>query len=100
MDASAQSAQSEKPDRNDRLEVDPAVTDAAEIARRLETDAARGLTGAEAARRLATEGPNELRAVRPVPFWRRILAQFNDPLIYLLLVATAVSLGAWLIEGA
>ncbi|TFD31821.1 cation-translocating P-type ATPase [Cryobacterium sp. TMT1-19] len=103
MDASAQSeksAQSEISDPIERLAVDPAVTDAAEIARRLETDAARGLTGAEAARRLAAEGPNKLRSVRPVPFWRRILAQFNDPLIYLLLVATAVSLGAWLIEGA
>ncbi|TFD26359.1 cation-translocating P-type ATPase [Cryobacterium cryoconiti] len=93
-------AQSEQLDRIDPLDLDPSLADATEIARRLEADAHLGLTAAEAARRLAAEGPNELRAVRPVPVWRRILAQFNDPLIYLLLVATAVSLGAWLIEGS
>ena len=32
--------------------------------------------------------------------WRRILAQFQDPLIYLLLFAIVVSLVAWLAEGA
>jgi Ca2+-transporting ATPase len=59
-----------------------------------------GLEEAEAARRLQAEGPNELRAAAPVPLWRKILAQFQDPLIYLLLVAIAISLGAWAIEGA
>ncbi|TFC93576.1 MULTISPECIES: cation-translocating P-type ATPase [Cryobacterium] len=93
-------AQSDQLDQIDRLDVDPALADATEIARRLETDLAHGLTASEAARRLTAEGPNELRAVRPVPVWQRILAQFNDPLIYLLLVATTVSIGAWLIEGA
>jgi magnesium-transporting ATPase (P-type) len=34
-----------------------------------------------------------------VPVWRKILAQFQDPLIYLLLVAIAISLGAWAVEG-
>ncbi len=59
-----------------------------------------GLTAAEAGRRLAADGPNELRSVPPVPKWRRFLHQFHDPLIYLLLVAVAVSFGAWAIEGA
>jgi magnesium-transporting ATPase (P-type) len=58
-----------------------------------------GLTGVEAARRLAVDGPNELRAAPPVPTWRRVLSQFQDPLIYLLLGAVAVSLVAWLLEG-
>ena len=45
-------------------------------------------------------GPNELRGTPPVPIWRKILAQFQDPLIYLLLAAVAVSLVAWIVEGA
>lgn len=63
-------------------------------------DPATGLEEAEAARRLRSEGPNELRAAAPVPMWRKIVAQFQDPLIYLLLAAIAISLGAWVIEGA
>ncbi|HEX6002460.1 MAG TPA: cation-translocating P-type ATPase [Burkholderiales bacterium] len=71
-----------------------------ELARRFATDVERGLTATEAARRLETDGPNELRAARPVPRWRRIVAQFQDPLIYLLLAAIAVAVLAWLAEGA
>lgn len=32
--------------------------------------------------------------------WRKVLRQFQDPLIYLLLVAVAISTAAWLAEGA
>jgi len=78
---------------------DPSLRDAGEVARALGTDLARGLTSAEAARRLARDGPNELRSAPPVPAWRRFLAQFRDPLIYLLLAAIAISLVAWLLEG-
>lgn len=78
---------------------DPSTLDAAEVARRLEVDLDRGLGTDEAARRLARDGPNELRAAPPVPRWRRLLAQFQDPLIYLLLGAIVISLVAWLIEG-
>ncbi len=63
------------------------------------TDVARGLTAAEAALRLARDGANELRAQAPLSPWRRALAQLQDPLVYLLLVAAAVALAAWLIEG-
>jgi magnesium-transporting ATPase (P-type) len=79
---------------------DPTVTDAYEVARRLGTDPDSGLTSAEAARRLAADGPNELQAAEPVPGWRKLLAQFQDPLIYLLLAAIVVSLAAWVVEGA
>ena len=78
---------------------DPSIKDANEVARALGTDLERGLTSEEAARRLAAEGPNELRSAPPVPVWRRILAQFQDPLIYLLLAAIVISLVAWVIEG-
>ena len=79
---------------------DPSLADADDIARGLEVDPAVGLSDAEAARRLARDGPNELRGIPPVPTWRKILAQFHDPLIYLLLVAVLVSIGAWIFERA
>jgi P-type Ca2+ transporter type 2C len=78
---------------------DPSILDAAEVARGLGADLEHGLTPQEAARRLTAEGPNELRSAPPVPAWRRILAQLQDPLIYLLLGAIAISFAAWAIEG-
>ncbi|RRD50789.1 cation-translocating P-type ATPase [Arachnia propionica] len=75
-----------------RLEVDAVLTG-------LDVDPARGLDVEVAAARLAADGPNELRAKPPVPLWRRILAQFRDPLVTLLLVAMAISLVAWIFEG-
>ena len=79
---------------------EPWRRDAAEIAATLDTDAHRGLTAAEATDRLARFGPNELEPEAPVPAWRKFLAQFADPLIYLLFAAVAISLVAWVIEGA
>ena len=64
----------------------------------LRTDVARGLTEAEARARLERHGPNELAAEAPVPAWRRLLAQFQDVLVILLLVATAISVALWLVE--
>jgi Ca2+-transporting ATPase len=78
---------------------DPSVGAAGEIAAALGTDPDRGLDAAEAARRLAAEGPNALRATPPRPAWRLLLAQLHDPLVYLLLAAVAVSLAAWVVEG-
>ncbi|NML51080.1 HAD-IC family P-type ATPase [Streptomyces sp. R302] len=53
---------------------------------------ATGLTGAEAARRLAADGPNEVAARRPVRLYSRVLAQLRDPLIMVLLGAVALTL--------
>ncbi len=75
------------------------VMDTAAVVAALEADVESGLTSQEASRRLAQDGPNELRAVPRTPAWRRILSQFQDPLIYLLLAAVAIALVAWLIEG-
>ncbi len=68
------------------------------VAAGLATDPARGLTEAEARVRLGRYGPNELEAEPPVPAWRRFLAQFQDTLVALLLVATAISIGLWVYE--
>ena len=78
----------------------PSLQDPGEIAQVLGTDPALGLSSEEAARRLARDGPNELRSAPPMSTWRRVLAQFQDPLIYLLLAAVVVSLVAWAVEGA
>ena len=69
------------------------------VAQRFRSDPELGLTAADAARLLAKFGRNELRAVSPTPAWRRLLAQFQDPLVYLLLAAIVIALAAWLIEG-
>ncbi len=50
-----------------------------------------GLTTAEATRRLAEYGPNELRAAHRVSPWTLLLAQFKNVLIIILLTATALS---------
>lgn len=78
---------------------DPCLRDAAAVARALGTDLERGLSTEQAAQRLRDDGPNELRAVAPVPAWRRALAQLNDPLVYLLGAAAAVALLAWWFEN-
>ncbi len=50
-----------------------------------------GMTSAEAARRLAEYGPNELRAAGRVSPWTVLLGQFKNVLIIILLIATALS---------
>ena len=78
----------------------PHALGAADVARTLGTDATRGLSGADARTRLASVGRNELAAEAPVSPWRRLLAQFTDVLVVLLLVATAVSVATWYYERA
>ena len=69
-----------------------------EVLAALGTDARLGLSFAEARARLESYGRNELAAEKPVPAWRKFLAQFQDVLVILLLVATLISGGLWLYE--
>ncbi len=69
-----------------------------ELLATLATDAHSGLSEEEAHARLAQYGRNELAAERPVPGWKKFLAQFQNVLVILLLVATAISTGLWLYE--
>jgi len=78
---------------------DPSVMQADAVVSALDTNVEQGLSAQEAARRLAQDGPNELRAAPRVPAWRRALAHFQDPLIYLLMAAMIIALVAWLIKG-
>ncbi len=58
----------------------------------LELDcSAQGLSSAEARKRLLTFGPNQLQAKRKISPWRLLLEQFQNVLIVILLLATAIS---------
>ncbi len=52
----------------------------------------RGLSSAEAAARLAADGPNALPAPPRVRLWRRVAAQLRDPLVLVLLAAAVLTL--------
>jgi calcium-translocating P-type ATPase len=71
------------------------------VTRALETDAATGLTAAEAAARLARFGPNRPAPPRRPRYLRLALDQLLDPLVALLVAATAVSVAIGdKVEGA
>jgi hypothetical protein len=78
---------------------DPSTADPETVARIVGSDLKNGLPDREANRRLQVYGRNELRPAQAVPWWRRLLAQFQNPLVYLLLAALAISVMAWLLEG-
>jgi Ca2+-transporting ATPase len=64
----------------------------------LDVDAGSGLSRSEAEKRLGQYGRNELTEEKPVPGWRKFLAQFTDVLVILLIVAGVVSAGLWFYE--
>jgi P-type Ca2+ transporter type 2C len=82
----------------DRGAARPCQQPASDVLAAFGTDAREGLSDAEAAARLSRLGRNELEAEPPVPAWRRFLAQFQDALVVLLLLATAISTGLWAYE--
>ncbi|AAS81122.1 cation-translocating P-type ATPase [Thermus thermophilus] len=59
-----------------------------------------GLTSEEAKKRLREYGPNALPERPAEPFSRKLLRQFQSPLVYILLLALLVDLLLWLYEGA
>jgi Mg2+-importing ATPase len=50
-----------------------------------------GLDGDEVRSRLETYGPNDAATVKRTPLWLQFLARFGNPLIIILLIASAVS---------
>ena len=70
---------------------------AAEVLQAQQTDAARGLSAEEAARRLQEHGTNELATQQARPWPKLLLEQFTDFMILVLLAAAVVSglLGEW-----
>ncbi|MBM3778108.1 MAG: cation-translocating P-type ATPase [Acidimicrobiia bacterium] len=64
--------------------------DVPEVLRRLRSSE-QGLGSAEAARRLAETGPNELQALARASAWHTFAGQFKNVLVVILLVAVAIS---------
>ena len=58
-----------------------------------------GLSSQEAARRLASAGPNALPEQRPESILQRVRRQLASPLTLILLFALVFDLGLWLYEG-
>ncbi len=75
----------------DRPSVDRHAMPVPDVVRLVGTDADHGLSGAVAARRLAELGPNTLPPQHRRSWVVRVLEQLNHPLIYVLLVAAAVT---------
>ena len=61
------------------------------VLKALGSDAKTGLSGAEAAKRLAEQGPNRLRGKKKKSWAARFFAQFKDVMIICLIVAAIVS---------
>jgi len=81
------------PPADRRASVHPPHTEAADaLLSRLECDAARGLSEAEAERRLARDGPNELPRPQPKSAILQILQQFANPIVLTLLVAAVIAI--------
>jgi len=70
----------------------PHADNAAAVAAAFDVQPATGLTEAEAARRLAASGANELARREVPPLWRMVLAAALQPFILLLLGAGALAL--------
>ncbi|KGK41970.1 carbonate dehydratase [Nitrincola sp. A-D6] len=66
--------------------------DSKEVIETLESDVDTGLTSNSAAERLQAFGPNSITGKQPISAFKRLLLQFHNPLIYILLFATLVTL--------
>ena len=82
----------------DRNQMTPYQQPIGKVLAALGTDARHGLSQEEARARLERYGRNGLTVEKPVPRWRKFLAQFQDVLVILLLIATLISAGLWLYE--
>ena len=73
-----------------------------DVLRELAVDSARGLTGEEVARRREQHGWNALAEAPPVPLWKKLLGQFKDLVIWILIVAAIIAgaMGEWVDTAA
>jgi len=63
-----------------------------EVIHRYATELDRGLSAAEAQKRIAEAGANELPAGHNVPWWQLFIQQFRDFVVILLIAASAISI--------
>ena len=78
------------------------VLDVAETLNQLNTSVEGGLSKQEAQKRLTQYGPNQLEEAPPTTIWQMLWQQFNDFVIYLLLIAALISVvvGDWVEASA
>lgn len=95
---------SESPEKHPKPELNEKwhALEQGEVLQLLATPPDKGLSQQEVARRRAIYGFNQLADAPPVPFWRRLLDQFNNFIVLLLIASSAISalLGDWLESGA
>lgn len=69
----------------------------ASVLQKQKVDPAQGLSAEEVSKRIELFGPNKLAEEKKTPLWHRILAQFKDVMVIILIVAAVISgfLGDW-----
>jgi Ca2+-transporting ATPase len=90
----------------DSVEPPPAIAsplapyreDANAVVSALDSDLDHGLSAGEAGRRLERHGPNRLRSAPETPWWTRLIEQFQNFLVIILLVAVVISMIEWLLQ--
>lgn len=75
----------------------PFAESASVVLESFDANATHGLTCTEAETRRNRFGPNTLTEAPPIPLWRKLLAQFKDLVIWILIVAAVISgaMGEW-----
>ncbi|ORC86432.1 calcium-translocating P-type ATPase [Trypanosoma theileri] len=73
------------------LPTHPSSMEAGSVIKALNVQLKRGLSSTEVEERRQKFGKNELPAEAPTPFWKLVLAQFEDTLVRILLLAAMIS---------
>ena len=71
-----------------------------EVCQHFQTDPNNGLSSEEVARRFAKYGPNKLEEGKKVPFIIKLLKQFIEPMVIVLLIAALISLGIFIFHAS
>ena len=79
-------------------QIAPHERPAADVAADLGTDTEPASARRRREARLERAGPNELETEAAAPAWRRLLAQFKDALVLLLVAAAVISCAVWAVE--
>ncbi|MFA6829995.1 MAG: calcium-translocating P-type ATPase, PMCA-type [Bacilli bacterium] len=69
-----------------------------EVSQYYETNSENGLSVDEARRRLEVYGPNKLEETKKKPFIKKLLSQFTEPMVIVLLLAAVISMAIFFIN--
>lgn len=75
---------------------DPYLHPKVDVLQTLSADRQHGLSQAEAEKRLAQNGPNQLEKAKAIPAWQQLLHSLKEPLMIILFIAVGLgALSAW-----